>query len=192
MGMNSGKELEPSLPDCTCLRVLSKAAWEQVPAVFESCLIWWEGGNHKSRKFISCISSHQKGSSAGHISVSSSESWCLGLCCMGSTLPPSSSKTQGRENIFMYRGDKDFPCTYCRDLYGNWCSFTASGWVFGSAKAAVQGLGWPCSCRSEDRLCKSALGSAQNVATAPLVSLGLDKKWSSKALNRCVLSLCFV
>lgn len=96
--MNWGKELELSLCDCTCLRVLSKTAWEQVPAVFESCLIKWEGGNRKSREFISCISSHQKGRPAGHISTSSS---VLVLRCVlyGNTLPANSSKTQGRENI---------------------------------------------------------------------------------------------
>ena len=140
-GMNWGKKLELSLSDRTCLRVLSKTAWEQVPAVFESCLIKWEGGNHKSRKLISCISSHHKGSSAGHMSTSGSESRCMGLCRMGSTFPANSNKTRGRENMFMYRWEKDFPCMYCRDLYGGWCSSTALGWIFGSAKGAVQGPG---------------------------------------------------
>lgn len=141
MGVNWGKEREQSLPHHMCLRVLSKTAWEQVPAGFEICLIRWEGGNHKSKKFISCISSHQKGSSAGHISTSGSESWCLGLCCTGSALPANSNKTRGRENIFMYRWEKDFPCVYRRDLYGGWCSSTAQGWTFGCAKRAVQGAG---------------------------------------------------
>lgn len=43
-------------------------------------------------------------------------------------------------------------------------------------RGQCRGLGWPWSSCDKGRLCKSAMGSAQNVATAPLVSLGLDKK----------------
>lgn len=43
-------------------------------------------------------------------------------------------------------------------------------------RGQCRGQGWPRSCCDEGRLCKSATGSAINVATAPLVPLGLDKK----------------
>lgn len=65
-GVNWGKEHEPGLSDRMYLR-------EQVPAESESCPVRREGGNPKPGSWTSFPSSHQKGSSTGRISTSSSE-----------------------------------------------------------------------------------------------------------------------
>lgn len=134
MVMNWEKELELSLYDHMCLRVLSKTAWEQVPAVFESCLIKWEGGNHKSRKFISCISSHQKGCPAGHISMSSSVP-VSDVCCMGTPSLLTAAKHKEGKTHLLYRDEKMHKVMHVLQRPAQRLMFfTALGWIFGSAK----------------------------------------------------------
>ena len=113
-----------------------------MPAVSESSLIRWEGGNHKSRKLISCISSHQKGSATGHIFTSGSESGCSGLGCREA--PALLTVTRYEEGKTSLNTDEERTFLACiTDPYGGWWSSTALGWSFGSAKGAPQGPGSP-------------------------------------------------
>lgn len=140
MAMKWGKELELSLCHRTCLRVLSKTAWEQVPAVFESCLIKWEGGNCKSRKLISCISSHQKGCPAGHISTSSSGS-ISGVCCVGTpSLLTAAKYKEGKASL--YRDEKMHEVMHVLQRPAQrLMSFHCSGLDLWLCKGAAQGPG---------------------------------------------------